>query len=59
MGLRYNSASLPLIYSSAHCFPMSRRFKSFFFFCLCICVCVLLLSIYFSVFLIDCLCFFL
>lgn len=45
MGLRYNSASLPLIYSSAHCFPMSRRFKSFFFF-----ACVYVSVCYFSLF---------
>lgn len=44
MGLRYNSASLPLIYSSAHCFPMSRRFKSLFFACVYVSVC------YFSLF---------
>lgn len=47
MGLRYNSASLPLIYSSAHCFPMSRRFKSFFFLLVYMCLCATSLYLFF------------
>ena len=50
MGLRYNSASLPLIYSSAHCFPMSRRFKSFFFFFACVYVSVCYFSLFIFLF---------